>query len=599
MNYLENAFKKLSIIDEDVFELDKEGITDLKDFIDDGEEEVDDTVEVIDTEADNEEELEDSYIGKVILDCSVCHSKIFEDADEVELSEDGEIANVGEECPYCYSTDGFTVIGEVKEYCDNCDDEKHSEEEHDDEKSEEEKDEDEKDEEEVEVEVKDKEKFESVKRQIRKSLKESQKASKRKSVQESLSYGEVVAIQDEWEKFKKRKGIAHGEADDAWEFIETECKGVYDTDEEKDEVFSLIGSIEEGSIDEGCKGRKCKKPVKEARKTSLRDRIDAEADDKKERAKKAFDKAKDDADSDRLYRIKKHISAREGKSLKEAPVYGLNPKFDSRKSFYGKAQVDTGDKGDKNRLYSYDTLVAEIIDGKPVIHTDNSYFVNGRYSPTTMRHIKDWLKQLGFKAETSAQMIADYASKNECVKESIESISVDTGDQIIDVTAKDKEEEVEEVEETGEEVLAPLSDETKDEIVTNTEDDESEENVDMEIDDFSEESFDDLGEKYFKEAYKNIIGYKTTNVFQRGNKLKVEGVIKFSTGKSKKTSFMFEASQATRDGKASFLGENKEISNGTKAFTLIGSLNSGKFLSESLAYNYKTNSRNIKGTVTR
>ena len=92
--------------------------------------------------------------------------------------------------------------------------------------------------------------------------------------------------------------------------------------------------------------------------------------------------------------------------LTEAPVYELRPQYDSRQSFYGKAQVDTGDKNDKNKLYSYGTLVAEIKDGKPVVY--------GTYSQTTLRHIKDWLKQNGFKADSSKQIITDYGAKNEC-----------------------------------------------------------------------------------------------------------------------------------------------------------------------------------------
>ncbi len=88
------------------------------------------------------------------------------------------------------------------------------------------------------------------------------------------------------------------------------------------------------------------------------------------------------------------------KPVKEAPYYELSPRYDSRKSFYGKAHVDTGDNNDKNKLWSYDTLVAEIKDGKPVVY--------GTYSATTLRHIKDWLKQNGFKADTAKQIMQDY-----------------------------------------------------------------------------------------------------------------------------------------------------------------------------------------------
>lgn len=112
------------------------------------------------------------------------------------------------------------------------------------------------------------------------------------------------------------------------------------------------------------------------------------------------------ANKESVYEVCKRKSR--GKKLTEAPVYGLQPQYDARQSFYGKAQVDTGDKGDQNKLYSYNTLVAEIKDGKPVVY--------GTFSATTLRHIKEWLKQNGFKAENSRQIMADYGVKEECAK---------------------------------------------------------------------------------------------------------------------------------------------------------------------------------------
>lgn len=96
--------------------------------------------------------------------------------------------------------------------------------------------------------------------------------------------------------------------------------------------------------------------------------------------------------------------------LVEEPIYDLDTQYDSRKSFYSKAKVDTGDNGDKNKLYSYNTLVAEIVDGKPVVH--------GTYSATTLRHIKEWLKQLGYRADSAKQIMQDYGVTNESLTES-------------------------------------------------------------------------------------------------------------------------------------------------------------------------------------
>ena len=145
-NYLTEAFKKLDVLDEDVFELDDDGIAQLKDFEIKSEE--DDTVSIIDPEAEDEADLSDNYLGKVILDCCVCHSKIYKDADDVHLDEDGELANVDEECPFCYSTDGYKVIGQVTEFNPASEEEVEV------------KAEEDGDEEEVNVEVKDKEEVE-------------------------------------------------------------------------------------------------------------------------------------------------------------------------------------------------------------------------------------------------------------------------------------------------------------------------------------------------------------------------------------------------------------------------------------------------------
>jgi hypothetical protein len=88
--------------------------------------------------------------------------------------------------------------------------------------------------------------------------------------------------------------------------------------------------------------------------------------------------------------------------------YDLQAKFDSRNSFYGKARVEESD--DQLTLTSYSTKVAKIFcasDGEPL-----EAEVYGTYSQTTLRHIKEFLKQHGFKAENSKQIMADYGTNN-------------------------------------------------------------------------------------------------------------------------------------------------------------------------------------------
>lgn len=65
-------------------------------------------------------------------------------------------------------------------------------------------------------------------------------------------------------------------------------------------------------------------------------------------------------------------------------TYELGARFDSRKSFYGKAKVIDHGNGFL-QLLSYDTIVSECKDGK-VTHL-------GKWSATTSRHQKEFERQ--------------------------------------------------------------------------------------------------------------------------------------------------------------------------------------------------------------
>ena len=137
----------------------------------------------------------------------------------------------------------------------------------------------------------------------------------------------------------------------------------------------------------------------------------------------------------------------------------------------------------------------------------------------------------------------------------------------------------------------PVTDDTKDEIIAGDEeegtedgivaDDEEEDTVD-DIEEFDEESFDELSESYLKKVYSNVDGYKTSNVSFNKSGLCVEGIISFKSGNKKNTQFIFES----RDNGKRFVGENKQITRGKKAFTVKGSVKDGKFITESFNYRY-------------
>lgn len=116
---LQEAFKQFELLEEETFHLDnsEESVEDAKEFMDTND--ALDMLDVIDPEAETEEEVEDSYTDKVILDCNVCHSKIYKDPSEIIISDDKECVNKDEECPFCYSMDGYKIIGQVKPFVED------------------------------------------------------------------------------------------------------------------------------------------------------------------------------------------------------------------------------------------------------------------------------------------------------------------------------------------------------------------------------------------------------------------------------------------------------------------------------------------------
>ena len=81
-------------------------------------------------------------------------------------------------------------------------------------------------------------------------------------------------------------------------------------------------------------------------------------------------------------------------------IMELCPYYDSAQSFYGKAKVIEIENDvflvSYNTIvafYNRETKIAEVVD---------------TYSATTLRHIKEFLRQSGFKAETKKQIERDY-----------------------------------------------------------------------------------------------------------------------------------------------------------------------------------------------
>ena len=551
--YLSEAFKRLDALNEDTFTINGNGLEDFEKFQE--EDEFEDTIDVIDPEATSEEELQDSYVGKVILDCCVCHSKIYKDVEDVVIEDD--IANATEECPFCYTTDGYKVIGQVAAFGET-EDEKDDD-----------KDTDIDDTEDIELD-------EGL-------LTEGKLLDNVKKVATRVGADATTLIRCFTELGEIIKNVGNED-----EYKTTKLNDWMEHIENKAVLKALM------SGNEKVMNGTTKEDIEELAQ-DVQDYIDAKKAEKsnKDDVNEAVKKVKSD-DQESIRKVKMC-------DVKKGDLIKGNSKD---RAFAPSKVIKIEDNGEYINLI---TKIGNVSGGREdTVDVFDAVNMKSRKADARLLQRKGWNAFDDVEDEGG-----DFYSvpKKESLEESVNNVNVETDEDVINVATDDSgkvtvttepKNTSAEVSE-GEEVIAPLEPETQSEISDNVADGEE---IEIDMDEFDEESFDELGEGYLKKVYENVNSFKTSNVSFIKNKLVVEGVIKFNSGKSKKTNFIFESREATKSGKVRFIGENKEIARGRKSFTITGKVDNKKFMSESLNYNYGVKGANGKaqrlyGTVRR
>lgn len=470
---ISNAFKELDLLTEDTFKADDAGIDKLRDFMDGDQV---DEITIIDPEAETFDDVKESYIGKIILNCGVCQSKFYKDKEDIVIDEETQLANVGEECPYCTSADGFEIVGQVAEYCPDC-----AEGEHDDHIDDDEDDDD--------------------------------------ASEDQLDLDESVS-NTPWDKIEKTYG---------------------------DQLKS----------------------------DNVKPNVKPKADSKPDNPNSPWSK----------------IARAYGKQLDLDESRDLT-KFDGT---IAKLLADNMSK--LSNITDINELKSKIVD------LLDSSAIKDKKAVADFKARMDKIKNISSLISTIATYITGMKSQpkdsKKAVKESVESVEVktDTDKICVDTEGDSTKVEVKPRDdfEDEAEMITPVDDEVKDEIEAEQVSDEevSDEEVedednfeDVDFDEFDEESFDELGEKYLKKVYENVKSYKTSSGSMKNDKLKLEGVITFNSGKQAKTTFLFEGASILKNGTLKLIGENKNFSDKKNAFGLRGKVSGNKLMVESFNYNY-------------
>lgn len=538
-DYLNEAFKKLSLLNEETFDTSHTGLNQLSDFMD--KDASDDVVKVIDTEAEFEDEVQDSYIGKVITNCNVCHSHIFENKDEIVIDEDG-LVNAEKQCPYCGEQAGFTIVGEITPYV------KETEE----------------PEADPTVEV-DGTPVESE--PVEEPVEEAVKGAEEDKLDEGLIGGAAGA----------GSGMAAGGLTGA-------------------AIGGAIGGPA-GALAGAALGTAVGGGAGALAGDAIQDKIDEDAEELEEAGAAVLDRPREKD----LTQIRGTIADVLINHSAEIDACGAN---------------EAAVKDCITRILSSEEVKT------PEAAEEAIRIINKCRGPKLWSTIGTYMS--GLKVASSGK----YARRklDASLEEDVNNVNVETDDSIVNIHAEEGGKvtvstEPKAPEATGEEAIGPLSDETLADIesANGLADDtpvEGEEEIpaeeeapvegeeEMDIEEVDETALDELGESYLKEVYENVESFKTSNVSSTDTHLVVEGVIKFKSGATKKTGFIFEAHSVTPDGKVRFTGKNEHFSRGAKSFILTGKIENKKLISESFTYNYRARtadgkSNRIYGTVSK
>ena len=114
---IKHAFEALKLVEsEEKFEVgDVESMKKLDKFLRDDKDNTEGLEFIVDVDVTKEDELQDSYVDKMILKCPICNTLEFREEDKVIKDEDSGLYNIEDECSHCNNKGGFELVGKVSD----------------------------------------------------------------------------------------------------------------------------------------------------------------------------------------------------------------------------------------------------------------------------------------------------------------------------------------------------------------------------------------------------------------------------------------------------------------------------------------------------
>ena len=524
---------------------------------------------IVDLDAESPEDLQPSYVGKMIIQCPQCMTLFYKDPSDVVHSEDDpDTVNVGEKCQHCGNEEGYSIIGKVGE-----------------------------------VTPEEAEQFEEVPEETAEETPAEEPA-------EELPESEEAAAEEESSEDKEEE-LPELEEEPAEEEKLTESKNILE-EQVKNALAEEAEEETEEPAEEVEKEEESKEVEEEESEEESEEELPEVAFSAEEVKEVAADVAtevapKEDAEViadkvDEVVDAAVEAKAEEEHSEEEPAEEETEeePVEENQEELTESAKESDLSKKLKEHNDYIETLQDEIKKEEEAIKVAKNEFIK-KLHENNLASLKAALDKAIPEEVKAEEAIDDLPTPEEAAEELPDSKTelteqLDAKEMPIKEAASEvSDSEIKELL-NSEEFNTPISDEEVDRIIEDEKNlkEGKNKNVFEMLEDFDEVSMNSCMTKALTEVYSNVKNFEMTECSLNESSLVVEGKINFNSGNTRETSFVFT------EGKESkvLCGINEDLDkNGS--FNICYGIDNNKMFVESLKYSYHVENNLVEGLINR
>ena len=533
---------------------------------------------IVDLDAESPEDLQPSYVGKMIIQCPQCMTLFYKDPSDVVHSEDDpDTVNVGEKCQHCGNEEGYSIIGKVGE-----------------------------------VTPEEAEQFEEVPEETAEETPAEEPA---EELPENES--EEAAAEEESSEGKEEE-LPELEEKPAEEEELTESKNIL----EEQVKNALAEEAEEETEEPAEEAEKEEEPEEEAKEEGDDEADEKEEDEeeKPEEEKTPLDVIKDKVDihgkedtiviaekgqldNPEAPKIEVKVSEEEKEILEpefhEEEPAEENPEEEQEELNESAKESDLSKKLKEHNDY-IETLQDEIKEEEEAVKVAKNEFIK-KLHENNLASLKAALDKAIPEEVKAEEAIDDLPTPEEAAEELPDSKTELTEQldakemQIKESASEVSDSEIKELL-NSEEFNTPISDEEVDRIIENEKNlkEGKSKSVFEMLEDFDEVSMNSCMTKALTEVYSNVKNFEMTECSLNESSLVVEGKINFNSGKARETSFTFTEGKEPKV----LCGINEDLDK-DGSFNICYGIDNNKMFVESLKYSYHVENNLVEGLINR